>query len=110
MIESLRFSDIIPKEEISKNTLDKYRREIDILDDILIDHIAKRMKIAKEIGNYKKDNNIKILQMNRWEEMLQNRVKIGEGLGVSSNFIRHFLEIIHQESIDIQTSIINNEK
>ena len=109
MIEELRFSEIIPTEEVLKNELEKYRREIDILDDTLIEYISKRMNIAKEIGVYKRDNNIKILQMNRWEEILQNRIKMGENLGVSSNFIKHFLEIIHQESIDIQTKIINGE-
>lgn len=105
MIDSLRFSDIMPDIEELKNELSMYRHEIDMFDNIIIEQIAKRMKVAQKIGIYKRDNNIKILQINRWEEMLQNRIESGESLGLNHNFVRKILELLHQESITIQTNI-----
>lgn len=102
MMSSLRFSEEMPLAEELRNELLMYRSEIDVLDNNIIENIAKRMKLSQKIGDYKRDHNIKILQINRWEEMLQNRVMKGSSLGLSQNFIRKFLDVLHQESIDIQ--------
>lgn len=104
MMSSLRFSDVMPLAEELRNELVMYRSEIDILDNNIIELIAKRMKLAGKIGQYKSNNNIKILQINRWEQMLKNRIAKGESLGLNKQFIHRFLDLLHQESIDIQTS------
>lgn len=104
MMSSLRFSDVMPLAEELRNELVMYRSEIDILDNNIIELIAKRMKLAEKIGLYKSNNNIKILQINRWEQMLKNRIAKGESLGLNKQFIHRFLDLLHQESIDIQTS------
>lgn len=103
MMSNLRMSDIVPHIEELRNELVMYRSEIDIIDNNIIELIAKRMKLANKIGDYKRTNNIKILQIDRWEEMLRSRIAKGEALGLNEELIHHFLDILHQESIDIQT-------
>ncbi|MEB0222521.1 chorismate mutase, partial [Pseudomonas sp. AB12(2023)] len=53
--------------------LTELRNQIDKIDDLVIQKMAERMKIVEKIGNYKKDNNITILQVNRWDEILHKR-------------------------------------
>lgn len=104
MISALRFSDVMPVAEELRNELVMYRSEIDVLDNNIIELIAKRMRLAEKIGEYKRDNNIKVLQISRWEQMLRNRTEKGKTLGLSDDFIHKFLDLLHQESIAIQTT------
>ncbi|MES2808465.1 MAG: bifunctional 3-deoxy-7-phosphoheptulonate synthase/chorismate mutase type II [Bacteroidota bacterium] len=87
--------------------LSELRANIDKIDDLLIQKIAERMKIAEQIGTYKKDNNITILQVNRWDEILQKGVNYGKALKLSADFTEKFLELIHTESIRHQTEVMN---
>ena len=90
-----------------QNKLDQLRAEIDKLDAVMIEVLSKRFAIVREIGNYKKDNNITILQQKRWDYLLNDRSSLAEREGVSIEFINHLLELIHEESIQIQTDIMN---
>ena len=65
------------------------------------------MKIADRIGEYKRDNNITILQTKRWDEILNKRIKQGDGKGLSSEFVQKVFRAIHQESINHQTTVMN---
>ena len=67
------------------------------------------MAIIEKIGVYKKENNLTILQLKRWEIILSNRTFLAEKVGLSHDFIRKMLELIHDESIRIQTKVMNNE-
>ncbi len=90
-------------------TLAELRDNIDKLDDKLIGLIEERMKVVEQIGSYKKDNNITILQNKRWDDMLRNRLILGERKGLSEDFINKIFRAIHQESINKQTRIMNDE-
>lgn len=90
-------------------TLAELRDQIDKLDDKLINLIDERMKVVKQIGEYKKDNNITILQNKRWDDMLRSRMVLGEKKGLSEDFITKMFRAIHQESINKQTSIMNED-
>ncbi len=92
-----------------KDKLAELRNEIDKIDDLLIQKVAERMQIVEKIGNYKKDNNITILQVNRWDEILNKRVTYGSALKLSKEFTEKFLELIHNESIRKQTEIMNKD-
>ncbi len=96
-----------PDSPESKSRLDELRSEIDILDEKIIQQISSRMKIASKIAEYKRDNNITILQVNRWEEILNHRIAFGMAMGLSERFMRKMLDLVHQESINIQTKIMN---
>ena len=92
------------------NNLEQLRSVIDDLDEELINKFASRMAIIEKIGDYKKNNDVTILQIERWEKILQNRTFLAEKVGLSNDFIKKMLELIHQESIRIQTQIMNSKK
>jgi chorismate mutase len=83
------------------------REQINHLDDELLTLIGQRMKIADKIGEYKKNNNITILQTNRWNEILGRAFKKGEHLGLSREFITKYFDAVHLESINHQNKIMN---
>lgn len=92
------------------NQLELLRAEIDRVDDELMDRIAHRMEIVKQIGEYKKENQVTILQLERWKEIMNRVTKNGKALGVESDFIQAFFNAIHDESIRQQTLIHSKEK
>ncbi len=90
-------------------TLAELRDQIDKLDDRIINTLEERMQISEKIGSHKKDNNITILQTKRWDDMLKNRLRLGTRKGLSEEFIIKLFRSIHQESINHQTSVMNEE-
>jgi chorismate mutase len=90
-----------------KDTLSILRDQIDQLDDEIMQKFSARMKISEKIGQYKKENNVTILQVSRWEEIIQTRIALGKAMGLSAEFTTELLKLIHQESIQIQTKVMN---
>ncbi|MFC2101846.1 chorismate mutase [Bacteroidota bacterium] len=92
-----------------QNQLEKLRSEIDKIDQQLLDIIAQRMGIVDQIGNYKKENKITILQLKRWNQIFRERVENGEELGLTQEFIMKLLEVVHEESIQRQIDVMNKK-
>ena len=92
------------------NNLEQLRDVIDELDEELINKFASRMNIIEKIGEFKKQNNVTILQLERWESILKNRTFLAEKVGLNDQFVKKMLELIHQESIRIQNTIMNKEE
>jgi len=92
------------------SVLEKLRSEIDLIDDDLIHKFSARMKIAEKIGLYKRDNGVTIFQLSRWDEIMNHRIKLGIELGLSQIFMENLLTLIHQESIRVQTVVMNKEE
>jgi chorismate mutase len=92
-----------------ENKLEELRSEIDKLDEELIDILGRRMNIVEEIGKYKKENNITILQLKRWSRIIHDRVKTGERNGLTREFLLKLLEALHEESIQRQTDVMNRD-
>lgn len=90
-----------------QSDLQVLRTKIDILDNQLMDMLNKRMQIAEEIGELKKANNVAILQTDRWNNVLQKMVRLGEEKNLSKEFILKLLKAVHQESIQHQHRIIS---
>lgn len=88
--------------------LEKLRNQINHLDDELMQILSQRMKVAEKIAEYKKENNITILQTNRWNEILNRACKRAEQLGLSREFITKYFDAVHMESITHQTRIFNS--
>lgn len=88
--------------------LEKLREQINHVDDELMQLLGQRMKIADKIGEYKKNNNITILQTGRWNEILERASKKGEALGLSREFITKYYDAVHMESINHQNNIMNS--
>jgi chorismate mutase len=93
-----------------ESRLEKLRREIDKMDAELLDILNKRMQIVDEIGHYKKENNITILQIRRWSEMINDRLHLGSRFGLNSDFLLQMLQLVHEESIRRQEEIMGLNK
>ena len=88
--------------------LEKLRQQINHLDDELMQILGQRMKVAEQIGLYKKNNQITILQTNRWNEILERAFRQGDKLGLSKEFITKYFDAVHMESINHQNKIMND--
>ena len=85
------------------------RRQIDGIDEQLLELLAKRMRISKEIGVYKKEHNMPILQSPRYSEILEKRSCMGEQMDLSPDFVKEILKEIHEESVRQQMIIMNEQ-
>lgn len=88
--------------------LEKLRQQINHLDDELMQLLSQRMKIAENIGEYKKNNSVVILQTNRWNEILERAYNKANPLGLSKEFVTRYLDAVHMESINHQNRIMNS--
>ena len=93
--------------QILLSSIEELRREIDIFDDKLMEILEHRMDVAKKIGEYKKQNNITILQTSRWDEVLRSRMEEARKKGLGEEFILKIFRAIHEESINHQTRVMN---
>lgn len=93
----------------SQESLASLRREIDRLDNELLDILSKRMNVSREIGEYKKQRNMPVVQPGRYGDIMSTRVKAAAQLGLSEEFMRTILSAIHEESVRIQVELNGNE-
>lgn len=98
---------IIRETSHTTESLSQLRQQIDRLDDELFTVISKRMSVSKEIGQYKKEHNMPVLQSGRYYQILEKRIKEAEELGLDKDFMKKVLEAIHEESIRQQIETIN---
>jgi len=109
MLDSIRWrKEDVPSKEYHA-AMEKMRQQIDHLDDELMQILSERMKVAEKIGLYKKQNNITILQTNRWNEILERITVKADKLGLSKEFITKYFDAVHMESINHQNKIMNEE-
>ena len=83
------------------------REKIGILDDRLFDILSARMKISEEVGNFKREQKITILQQEHWEKVISKRLISSEDYELTQQFVRKIMDAIHQESIRHQTKVMN---
>lgn len=110
LVDSLVFREPTTDDERFLQTLDHLRHDIDEIDDDILNLLGRRMKIAEQIGLYKKRNNIAILQTTRWNEILERAVEKGKIKGLSEEFTAVMLKAIHQESINHQAKVMNEQE
>jgi len=103
---------IIRSKEINESLrsgLDILREKIGVLDDRLFELLTARMMLSEEVGIFKRENNIKILQEEHWKNIINSRLSKSEEYKLNERFIRQFMDALHQESIRHQTRIMNQE-
>ena len=83
------------------------RQQIDKIDNELMDLLAKRMRVCREIVQYKKEHNMQVLQTGRYNEILDKRGVQGSLTGMSPEFVKQVFEHIHEESVRQQVEIVN---
>ncbi|UOR05060.1 chorismate mutase [Hymenobacter aerilatus] len=91
------------------SALAKLREQINHIDDEVLQLLGQRMQIAERIGEYKRDNNITILQTARWNDILDHGVQKGAKLGLTEDFILKYLDAIHLESINRQNRVMSKK-
>ena len=108
MLDSMHWRKETVQNEDFQSALEAMRQQINQLDDELLQVLSTRMKVAQKIGEYKKNNDITILQTNRWNEILERAVAKGNVLGLSDDFITKYMDAVHMESIQQQNKIMNS--
>ena len=88
-------------------SLSSLRKQIDVMDDQLLDLLTKRMRVSREIAKYKKEHNMGVVQTQRYAEILDKRCAQGSLCGMNPDFVRRIYEFIHEESVRQQMEIIN---
>ena len=73
----------------------------------LLETLSSRVEIVKQIGKYKKDNNVTALQINRWTQLMENRVNLGKSLDLNETFVKILFQLIHEDSVRMQTEIMD---
>ena len=91
----------------STEDLSHLRGQIDQLDDQLLELLAKRMRVSCEIGTFKKEHEMLVVQTDRYDEILSKRISQASEMGMNPEFMRVVLEAIHEESVRQQVDIMN---
>ncbi len=92
-----------------ENRLDLLRNRIDVIDSELLEMLASRLEIVKQIGKYKRENNVTALQINRWSQLMDDRVNLGNKLDLNDTFVKILFQLIHEDSVRMQTDIMDSE-
>jgi chorismate mutase len=87
--------------------LNSLRTVIDGIDAEMVQALARRMQVVEEIGAYKKEHSVTILQIERWLEILRSRTAQGEALGIEREIITELCQLLHKASIKRQTEVMN---
>jgi chorismate mutase len=92
-----------------ENQLELLRNRIDALDRELLETLSSRMEIARQIGQYKKVNNVTAFQVGRFSELMEKRMKLGEQLNLNPHLVQQLFQYIHEDSVRMQTEIMDEE-
>lgn len=84
------------------------RQQIDQVDNELVELINKRMRVSREIGQYKKEHSMPVVQIGRHDVILKTRMKMAEEMGMSGEFMKEVFQAIHEESVRQQIEVLNN--
>lgn len=101
---------LIPRQRSSEvsHQLSNLRRQIDSIDNELLDILARRMEVSRAIGEYKKKNAMPVFQVDRHDDIVKSRVSCAINMGLGEEFVRKLMSAVHEESVRQQLRIINN--
>lgn len=91
----------------STESLNVLRKQLDEIDESLLSLLAKRMRISQEIGVYKKEHSMPILQSPRYKHLLDHRCSMGANMDLNDDFVKRLLKEIHEESVRQQVIVMN---
>ena len=97
---------VIREQTTTTENLNELRAQIDKLDDQLLELLVRRMRVSRDIGQYKKEHDMPILQTQRYEELLARRAAQAVELGMDREFMRTVLQAIHEESVRQQMEVL----
>jgi len=97
---------VIRETNATTESLTELRSQIDKLDDELLELLSRRMRVSRDIGQYKKEHNMPVLQAQRYGELLTRRADQAVRMGMNREFMRSVLQAIHEESIRQQMAVL----
>lgn len=100
---------VIRNTSVTTESLEALRQQIDAIDNNVLEQLTKRMRVSREIGTYKKEHNMTVVQTQRYSEILSKRGAQGVLCGMSSEFIQNVFEAIHEESVRQQMEVMNKD-
>lgn len=114
-LSDLLYNQVVVRDKDSdspqwKENIDQLRAKIDVIDENILYALGSRMRISRQIGEYKKDNNIAIIQASRWDSLLGKVMEKGRGYGLTEKFLNDVFNAIHEASVEIQNEIISGQK
>lgn len=98
---------VIRETQQTTESLTELRCQIDEFDNQLLELLAKRMRVSREIGQYKKEHGMQVLQTARYDEILSKRIAQAQEMGMDGEFMQQVLQAIHEESVRQQMEILN---
>ncbi len=111
--EALRIilsSLVVRNEHRDTENLQNLRQQIDSIDTELLELYGKRMEISREIGKYKKEHSMPVVQESRYDDLIKSRVAAAVRMGMSADFMKTVLQAIHEESVRQQIEILNRQE
>ena len=108
--EQLTVREADTEEPSYRENIEQLRARIDILDENLLELLRSRMAVSKEIGRFKKEHNIAILQTPRWDALLDDMIRKGDAEGLNETFLRSLFSAIHEESIRVQNDVLSEKE
>ncbi len=117
MLSALAYASLLAQTACNKTTdepmkttstddsLKEMRQQIDTIDSQLIDLLAQRMKVCRQVGEYKKRNDITVIQSDRYHEILVKRSQQGASKGLDTTFVKNIMNLIHDESVRQQEEL-----
>ena len=107
MLKQLLDGLVVRNTDITSQYLSEVRYRIDQIDESFLELLARRMQLSVELGEYKKANDMPILQTSRYSEIIERRAQFGETLDLNPGFVREIMKEIHEESIRRQMDVIS---
>ncbi len=107
ILDNLIYRSTLSEDANFASILETLRNKIDSIDQQMLELLMQRMNVVEEIGKYKSENQVTILQLRRWEKIMSSRIKLGKKLGLSEDFVKKLLQLVHKESIQRQTEVMN---
>lgn len=98
---------VLRDENCTTESLKQLRKQVDTIDNELLEVLNKRMRVTDEIGQFKKEHRMPVIQAGRYDDLMSGRVKLAEEMGMSPDFMRKILAAIHEESVRRQVDIVN---
>lgn len=98
---------VVRETKQTTESLSLLRQQIDQIDNELLEALAKRMRVSREIGQYKKEHNMPVVQTTRYDDILNSRAKAAKDMGISGDFMKVVYQAIHEESVRQQIEVLN---
>ncbi len=109
LLDSLIIRDTNGSNLPQGDVLSKLRQESNAIDYEILEAFARRMQVVKKIGQYKKEHNMTVLQVKRWNQVVEDRLDKAARLGLDTSFVKEVYEILHTYAIRLQSNVINPE-